>query len=151
MATATRDFIGCSLNYRDVKTYNDFTAFMQQAVGCPIPTKKDIAITRKKLNELQENYPDVQLGLLAQGLVEWAKTRHKRFESVWRIVACWKYAFKDGFLPDMNTVKMGELDELIEGALEIESDPRWRERLQYSIGETARSEVVEAWKTVRLP
>lgn len=132
------------LDRRDVVDAKTFATYAHQRLGCPASTIKDITILRKQVKEFFAKNEQATWATMCN-VVDWAKARKKRPHSVYVLVAWAKFAFADGYLPDLiPTNRDPELETLIEAALEVETDPHWRERLFTSYG-PGRRVVYEEW------
>ena len=136
----------------DVHDAHSFAAYAQQKLGTPYPTGKSIAILKKALKEFLEHYPQADYNTMCR-VVEWAKVKKKRYPHVNQLVYAFRYAYADGYLPELdpNTEIVDEdLEAQIEAALRDERDEEWRRRLITASGPTARREVFDAWHEHRL-
>lgn len=125
-----------------------FADYCQQTLGVPWPTIKDQTILRKKIREFFEHYPQADYYTLCR-IVEFARTRRRRYGRVWAVVEGFRDAFEAGFLKELDPRANTDLDleVRIELALEKESDPEWRRRLICASGVSARQEAYAEWST----
>lgn len=132
----------------EVVDAKSFASYAQQRLGIPYPTRKSIAVLNKALKEFFAQYPQADYGTMCR-LVEWAIAKRKRFAHTYSLVYAFRYAYKDGYLPELDPNRErtnDDLEALIEAALVVEKDPEWRRRLMVAHGVKARSEVYEAWR-----
>lgn len=113
-------------------------------MGIPYPTHTHLNKAKKLLGELFEMYPALTWKGLCQ-LPLWAKARKKRYAHVLQLINSYRFAYQDGYLPEMDIDYVDrDMEAKIQKALEVESDPDWRRRLLNSRGK-ARYEVYERW------
>lgn len=122
--------------------------YIKQRVGIAYVTVKDSAIFRRKVKELFEHYPGADWQTLVRA-TEWAKTRRKRFSRLHQFVEAIRFAYEDGYLPELDPNYQGDVDEQIQGILREEEDPNWRRRLLIAQGMQAKQLAVEQWYEVR--
>lgn len=150
MTVATRpkpNFLGM-MSPQDVVDAKSFANFAQQKLGIPYPTQKSIAVLNKALKEFFAQYPQADYSTMCR-LVEWAISKKKRFAHTYSLVYAFRYAYKDGYLPELDPNRErtnDDLEALIEEALVVEKDPEWRRRFMVAHGVKARGEVYEAWR-----
>lgn len=125
-----------------------FAEYIQQTLGVPWPTAKDMTILRKKCNEFFGHYPDLDYRSLCR-VVVYCRTRKRRPPRMWMVVDEFRKAWSAGALPELDPVYREDenLDEKINAALATEQDPVWRRRLLLAQGPSARREVYAAWAT----
>lgn len=144
------DFFGY-LPPSEVKDSKSFATYCQQELGTPFPSQKNMPALRRQIKEFFERYPNADYYSLCR-IVDWAKSRKKRLAHAHVVVASFRYAWADGFLPELDpskqTVDAG-LEDRIKSALEVETHPFWRERLMGAEGVKARTAVYDAWKEQR--
>lgn len=124
--------------------------FIQQQLGVGYVTNNDQAIYRRKLKELFEHEPRATWATMIS-TVEWAKTRRKRFSRLYQVIESVRYAYEDGFLPELDTDTETLLDEQIREVLQTEDDPNWRRKLLVAQGSTAKSAMLDMWYRNRQP
>ena len=135
----------------EVNDPTSFIRYAQQTLGCPYPTGKDIAITRKMIKEFFNQYPDLDYQALVR-TVDWCASKRKRFSRVYKVIAEYRFAYKAGVVGDLID-RSGENKELEAGiaeALEVEQDRGWRAQLIGSRG-PGRRVTFEAWVEKRRP
>lgn len=119
--------------------------YVQQKLGTPYPTTQGMIVLRKNIKVIFKLYPDADYQTLVK-VVDWAKAKGKKFAHCHNLVAAYRYAWRDGYLPELDPNPTKEIDKLIDQALEKETDPEWCRRLRLSSGVEARTAVYEAWK-----
>lgn len=122
--------------------------FVMQQVGIGHVTTNDRAIFKRKIRELFENYPDADWRTLVR-TAEWAKARRRRFARLFQLVEAVRYAYEDGYLPELDPSGTGDIDAQIREVLQEEDDPAWRRRLLVAQGMQAKLAVLEMWQQVR--
>lgn len=132
----------------DVTDLDSLQRFIMQQLGVGYVTKNDAVIYRKKMNELFEHYPQANIGTMLK-VVEWAKTRRRRFSRLFQVVEAVRYAYEDGYLPELDPGNRPDLDERINEILREEEDPEWRRRLLTAQGETAKTALLDQWQQLR--
>lgn len=126
-----------------------FAEYAQQKLGVPWPTANDMRILRKKVTEFFGHYPRLTITTLCR-VVDWAKSRRRRFDRVWKVVEAFRYAYKDGFLPELDPAGRDEdVETRIAAALAVETDPNWRRWLIVADGVTARTKTITDWEHER--
>jgi hypothetical protein len=133
------------LKPEDVVDADTFSNYVRQVFGTP-GNITDLVVLRKKLKEYQNTWPNADWNALLR-TVDWAKARRKRPAHCYYIVDWVRYAWADGYLPELDAKPVDEaLEDAIREALQVETDPEWRRRLAGSEGR-ARKEVYLAWKS----
>lgn len=127
----------------DCKTWGGFA---QQTCGTPYPTFKYVAKATKRVKEMFELYPNADWQTMARVAI-WARAKKRRFATLYGLASSWRYAWKDGFLPELDapTHVDEETEAAIAKALLTETSPIWRERLIAAEGKKARRQIYEAW------
>jgi hypothetical protein len=137
------------LKPQDVVDARTFADYVRQILGTPTNTMKDLVTLQKKLKEHQEAWPNADWQTLVR-TVDWCKARKKRPARAFLVVDWVRYAWADGYLPELDTKPVDQqLEEAISEALEVETDTEWRYRLIGAEGR-ARKEVYVAWKTAQM-
>jgi hypothetical protein len=121
--------------------------YIMQQVGIGHVTAKDGAIFRKKVKEMFEHYPTADWQTLVR-TAQWAKARRRRFAHLYQLVEAVRYAYEDGYLPELDPNNQGDVDEQIQSVLRREQDPNWRRRLLVAQGMQAKVAVLEMWQQV---
>lgn len=121
--------------------------YAQQRVGIPYPTVKDMTILRKKAKWFLDNNPEASWQTFVR-VLDWIKAKHKHPATVWWLVDAAKWAYGDGYLPELAAKERtdSELETEINAALEVETDLTWRRRLNTATGVEARRDVLEEWR-----
>lgn len=132
-----------------VTDYETAAKFCQQQVGCGYVTGKDLGIFKKKVNELFDHYPAADWQTIVR-TAEWAKARRRRFAHLFQLVEAVRYAYEDGYLPELDPRNQADVDDQIREALRDELDPDWRRRLMIAQGMQAKSMVLEQWRELRV-
>jgi hypothetical protein len=120
-------------------------------LGTPYPTGKQMAILKRQLKDLFANNKNASYATLVR-TVEWCKARKKRPPHSYTLIAWIRYAWADGYLPELDAKAPVDepLESLITEALEIEADQQWRYKLIGAQGIEARRKIFESWKQMRL-
>lgn len=125
----------------EVKDWASFAKWTQANFGVPGITQKDIAILKSKSKKFFAEYPGTDWQTLVQ-VANWCASKKRRVARVWAYVDMYRYAWADHAI-DIH--RQDDLDEAIEAALQMETDPAWRSRLRRSVG-AYRKEVYEEWQ-----
>lgn len=132
------------ITLEEVVDHKTFCHYSSQVAGIPYPTRSHLNKAKTLLEELFEQYPALTWRGLCQ-LPLWAKARKKRYPHVLVLINSARYAYADGYLPEMDIDYVDrDMERKIEKALEVETDPDWRRRLLSSRGK-ARHEVYARW------
>jgi hypothetical protein len=124
-----------------------FAEYVQQKLGVPWPTAKDMNILRSKIKEFFGHYPKLTYFTLCR-IVEWARARHRRYDRVWKVIDAFRYAWKDGALPELDPDRAETtVEERITAALTVETNPMWRRCLIGAAGVEARRRIIDEWET----
>ncbi len=135
-----------TLRSNDVKDATTFARYCQQELGVPRPRGKDFPILRKVIRELFAENPGTNYYTLCR-IVDWAKANKKRYALPQNVVYAFRWAYRDGYLPEMAPVRNDvELEAKITAALAVEQHEGWRYRLLRADGIEARNEVYVAWR-----
>lgn len=134
----------------EVVDAKSFATYCQQRMGVPYPTVKNMATLKRRSKEVFATYPDATWQTFVRTL-DWCMSHHRRFAETYSIVAFVKYAWRDGYLPELDPkVPVDEyLEHQIESILKQETDADWRYRLMASTGVEARRRVYNAWRIER--
>lgn len=132
----------------DVCDAESFCEYAQQMLGVPWPTYYDKKVLKAKTDEIFKRHPQMTWASICH-VADWMRTRHKRPARVWMIPESFREAWAAGKLPELDPRdhEDGDLERLIQAALQVESDPYWRDRLIGSRGVEARRRTFEAWLT----
>lgn len=123
-----------------------FAEYVQQKLGVPWPTQKDFTILRHKITEFFEHYPKCTYYTLCR-VVEWARSRRRRYDRVWKVIDAFRYAWIDGVLPELDPDQTDDnVEARINAALTVETSTWWRRCLLGATGATARRQIIEEWE-----
>lgn len=129
-----------------------FANYVQQTLGVPYPTIKDMTILRKKTKLFFQNVPDADWKTLCK-VVQWAKARKRRPPRVFMVVEMFRDAWAAGYLPELD--RHARVDETVEAGIEralaVETRPEWRARLLGASGVTARAAAFAEWQQTPQP
>lgn len=144
----------CDIDYVSIIDVKDpvlLARYIEQRVGTPWATAKDVAILRKKCKEFFEHYPHLTYGALCHA-ADWAHKKKKRLSHVWKVVDMFRYAYEDGFVPEADRTEIeSPIAMAIDEALAVETDDIWRTRLIATDDAKVRKEVLDRWQTTRRP
>lgn len=123
-----------------------YAEYCQQIIGTPWPTIKDMAILRKKIKEFFSHYPQCDYRSLCR-IAQWARARKRRPNRTWMVVALFRDAWRDGYLPELDPAERREenIEQAIADALDEENREEWRRRLLGARGVEARREAYNEW------
>lgn len=132
-------------NVVDSKT---FARYVQQRLGVPYPTAKNLVILNKAIKSFFEEYPHLGYESLCN-LVDWAKARNKRFADTYVLVNMYRFAWQDGFLPELDPIdfEAQSFQEKEDFLLDRESDPYWRNKIMDAQTVDAKQAIYEAWES----
>lgn len=147
---------GCSVSWTPEKVVaaqdpvQAYAEYVQQALGVPWPTLKDMMILRRKVKEFFSHYPTLNMFTLCR-LVPWAKNRRMRFGRVWAVIECFRDAFKDGAIPELGLDGQREqpVETRVARALEVETSQTWRRILIGCEGTKTRRLMIDTWERER--
>lgn len=123
-----------------------FAAYASQVLGVPFATVKDQQVLRKRIKELFAHYPRADFYTLCR-VVQFAKSKRKRFPRVYMVVDEFRQAYKAGVLPELDPDHPDpRVEDKITKILEFETDENWRARLILAAGNEARRAVVIEWQ-----
>lgn len=124
-----------------------FAEYVQQTLGVPWPTQRDMVILRKKVNDFFELYPQADYRTLCR-VVVFMRSRKRRVSRMWMVVEEFRKAWAAGQLPELDPgyVRDDGIKTLIEEALTVETDPVWRRRLLLAQGPASQREVYVSWQ-----
>lgn len=124
-----------------------FCKYVQQAVGVPFPTGKDIVIVRRRAKEFFAAYPHTNWYTLCR-VANWCKARKRRPTRPWMVIDHFRDAWSAGFIPELNdTTRVNEsVEERIAKVLQVERRESWRRRFVMAQGE-ARERVLSEWES----
>lgn len=127
-----------------------FAEYVQQTLGVPWPTVKDMAILRKKCREFFEHYPQVDWRTLCR-VVVYMRNRKRRVPRMWMVVDEFRKAYTAGQLPELDPHRRDDeaITARINEALAVEDDEIWRRRLVLAEGAVHQQEVFQQWQSAR--
>ena len=88
------------IDRKDVVDSKTYARYVQQKLGVPYPTVKNLVILNKAIKDIFEEYPHINYDTLCN-LVDWAKAKNKKFAETYSLVSMYRYAWKDGFSPQL--------------------------------------------------
>lgn len=136
------------MSYIDILPLNkvcdaqSFAEFARQNLGVPF-LRKDIAVMNLKAQEFFELNPNANWKTLAR-TAQWCKSKKFRPRHLSAIIGCARHAWADGYLPELDITGDEKLEADIVDALQVETDPYWRQVLIASQG-PARLAVYRDW------
>lgn len=145
------DFFG-KLSRDDVNSPEDYATYCQQVLGTPYPSGKQLATLRRNLKEFFKNNPQATYGTLLR-TIDWCRNRKRRPAHCYAVIPLVRYAWSDGYLPELDPKEEmnDDLEAMIRSALEVETDPWWRDRLTGGKTTKARQELYDSWLEARSP
>jgi hypothetical protein len=124
--------------------------YAHQVLGVPQPTLTDMTGARKNVKELFRLYPDQADWYTMCRVVMWVKKRRRHYSRLAPVAACWRDAYGDRFLPELNPPDIDtNLEATIARALDQETDPVWRRRLIATTGMDFRRATLAEWEELR--
>lgn len=131
---------------RGVEVHNATTLcnWASAKYGVPPPTQKDIKILNKKARDLFESVPGTDWQTIVE-VIKWCHQRKRRYGRIWSYLAQYRFAWAAGAitLPEVDG-----LNDRINAAIAVETNPAWRSRLRRAAGEH-REEVLSEWELSR--
>lgn len=126
----------------DAVTFGDY---VHERLGVPYPGFKALAILRKKSKLFLQQNPRADWQTFVR-VADWARAKKKHPADVWWLIDATKYAFADGYLPELDPSTQVEdnVTRLIYAACQEETDRHWRDRL-LSVQGDSRILVYEQW------
>lgn len=121
-----------------------YANYIEQLLGVGFPTKRDLIILRKRVNEILAYYPQANWYTLCR-LVSWLKSKKRKFVRVYCVVDNFREAMAAGALPEL-TANDSSLQDFVYRLLETETDPLWRKRLLACPDDASRSAVLERYQ-----
>jgi hypothetical protein len=85
----------------DVDSPEKFCQYAERTLGMPYTRKKDINQTRVEAHKLFEKHPTLDWRSLCR-VVDWMRARKKRVDVPWKAITYFRWAWKDGVLPELN-------------------------------------------------
>lgn len=132
----------------EVKDAKTLAQYIQQRLGTPYPTTQGMIVLKQNIKHIFKLYPDANYQTLIK-VVDWAKTKGQKYAHCHSLVAAYRYAWRDGYLPELDPNPTKEIDRLIEDALQSETDSDWCRRLIMASGIEAKTNTYKAWKEVK--
>lgn len=128
-----------------------FAEYVQQTMGVPWPTIRDMSILRKKIKDFFALYPTADYRTLCR-VVGFMRSRRRRVPRTWMVVDEFRKAWAAGQLPELDPgyCSNPSLDAAIAEALTVEQDPAWRRRLLLAQDPASRQEVYASWQSASL-
>lgn len=126
-----------------------FAFYVQQVLGVPLATAKDLVVLRQRINDVFDRCPQATYYTLCR-VVGWARRKRIRRARVYLVVDLLPEAWADRALPELDEpVVDKKVEQRIADALTVETDPSWRRRLIGAMGTSARSRVLNDWMLSR--
>lgn len=127
-----------------VKAYCNY---VQQIIGVPYPTGKDIAIVRRKAKDFFKLYPQADWYTLCR-VAHWCKARKRRPAYIHNVIDSYRFAWSAGYIPELSSAdrKDENVEQQIALALQVERRDGWRRRLILSSGPEQRKKVLDEWR-----
>jgi hypothetical protein len=126
-----------------------FAAYAQQTIGTKYPNQKEMATLRKRAKQFFEEMPLADWSTVVQ-TIGYLRARHRRVDMAWAVFSFVPYAFKDGFLPQLDPSNHDVRDPSVEAEiariLEQETDPWWVGNLTLATEPEARRDLVHMWR-----
>lgn len=136
------------LNSTKVDSVESFCEYIQQSMGTPYPTVKMMPSTRKTFARFFEQYPKADWQTLCK-TVDYCRAKKKRLAQAYSIVSMVRFAWRDGFLPELDPNVDKEVDAAIAAALEVETDREWRKRLMLATSVEGKQIALREWGEAR--
>lgn len=145
MSTFTR-----SLSPTDVVDAQSFAAYAQQTIGTKWPTIKERVMLQARTTQFFADNPHADWTTLVKAIA-YVRASRRRLAMPWDVLYQVPWAFREGFLPELDPSNHidedPQVERQIEWILEQETDEWWRHALMYSVGVENRRGLVQMWKT----
>jgi hypothetical protein len=119
--------------------------YAQQTIGTKIPNGKEIVLMRTRCKRFFEEYPTADFSTLVH-TIDYIRAKRKRVAMPWAVFAFVPWAYKDGFLPELDprnhVVVDGHVEGQIHWILERETDPWWVNAFTYAVGVDTRKRLL---------
>lgn len=132
----------------EIDNADSLEQYIKQQLGVGYVTAKDGVVYRKKINEFFEQYPAADWSTLVK-VVDWAKSKKRRYDRLYKVIESVRYALADGCLPELVPDPEKDMDDAIHEALRSETDDNWRRRLLVAQGARAKEAALAEWVQVR--
>ncbi len=134
------------LTPQDVTDADKLAEYTRQQLGCPSVSVMEKNKLKTMTRKFFEEHPHVDWMTLVR-TVQYCKAKRRRIPYVWSIVDQVRWAWSDGFLPELDAKINAptRLDEQIARVLLNEERPGWRYRLLTTVGDENRQALLDAW------
>jgi hypothetical protein len=126
-----------------------FAAYAQQTLGTKYPNQKEMQGLRKRAKQFFEETPLADWATVVS-TVGYLRAMHRRVDMPWAVFSFVPYAFKDGFLPELDPRNHDLRDPYVESEiasiLASETDPWWVGCLTLATDPEARRDLVRMWR-----
>lgn len=119
--------------------------YIEYLLGVGFPTKKDLILLRKRINEIFSHYPKANYYTICR-IVMFNKRSKRKFARVYTVMDSFRDAMVAGELPELVSHHDESLAVRIGRFLGIETDRRWRSRLLACPDDDARRHVLDEWE-----
>jgi hypothetical protein len=137
------------LGVDEVVDISTFEVYARQNCDLAPSSREVVTSAGRRVAEMFDIHPHLDWRGMCN-VVSWARDREKRFPHLLALVDSYRFAYADGYLPQLRDDSVDELSVHIERALEIETDLEWRRRLANAFG-GGRRRVFDAWLAARGP
>lgn len=118
--------------------------YIEQILGVGFPTKKDLTILRKRINEIFARYPHADYQTMCR-IVQFNKRKKRKFTRVYTVIDSFRDAMVAGWLPEL-TRPGGDIKARIARILETETCPDWRARFLTCPDDDSRQFVLDEYE-----
>lgn len=101
--------------------------YIEQILGVGFPTKNDLLILRRRVNEIFEHYPKANYQTMCR-IVQYNKQIKRKFARVYTVIDSFREAKAAGWLPELTSPHDEDLRDRILKILLVETDREWRAR-----------------------
>jgi hypothetical protein len=137
------------VNATDVHDPVSFAHYAQQTIGTKWPNVREMVILRKQADQFFEDNPRADWGTVVN-TIGYVRAKRRRLAMPAAVFNQVPWAFKDGFLPELDprntTVQDPQVEAQIASILAEETDPWWVAALTMATEAEARRDLVRIWK-----
>lgn len=142
-----------TITLADVQDEDTFQAYCHQRLGVtPARTVKDLKALRTNLKQFFADNPRATW-TTAGRLVDWCVAKREHPYGPGSVLKYLRSAMKAGYLPELDPLRQAEpvswtLQSGLDYALQVETDPWWREMLENATG-TGKKQILASWRESR--
>ena len=127
-----------------------FACYAQQTIGTKYPNVREMGILRGRAKQFFSETPLAEWATVVQ-TVGYMRARRKRVDMAWAVFNFVPFAFKDGYLPELeprnHDLRDPDVEAQITSILAQESDPWWVGAMTLATDPAARRDLVRMWRS----